>query len=257
MARSKLAVKHERRDDAHGDRAERAAERDHEVEARQVARRGLERHELAVAEHAREEESGAEHAELQRQLVRQLRVGERPGHDAQCRGEHRQEELAPIPAPAVEAEDEAHEIERQRHDPEQRDGRDVLRDVDWSPRAAAPSSSRPARTRAAAAETGGGRAVARLRPSDSAAGGIPSATARCARFSTRSTAHSPTKARSPRTSPTPASAWRPTARAGTDSPAAPASTQDSTARTADRDCVRGSARANHAWMSGLVVDRTK
>ena len=39
-----------------------------------------------MAEHAGEEEAGAEHAELQRELVREPRVGERPRHHAERRG---------------------------------------------------------------------------------------------------------------------------------------------------------------------------
>ena len=54
----------ERRHEAYDCRADRSAERHHQVEARQVPRRGLELRELAMAEHAREKQAGAEHADL-------------------------------------------------------------------------------------------------------------------------------------------------------------------------------------------------
>jgi len=119
----------ERREDADEDRAQRAAERDRQVEAGQVARRGLQEDELAVAEHAREEEPGAEHADLDRELVREVGVGLRPRHHAERRGDHRHDQVALVPAGAVEAQDERQEVERQRQDPQQRHGGDVLRDV--------------------------------------------------------------------------------------------------------------------------------
>ena len=61
--------------------------------------------------------------------MRELLIGKRPGHDAQGRGEHGQEDFAPIPARAVEAKDEAQEVNRQRRDPEEWDRRNVLANV--------------------------------------------------------------------------------------------------------------------------------
>ncbi len=82
-----------------------------------------------MTEHARDEQPGAEHADLQRQLMREVLVGERPGHDAQGRGKHGQKDFAPIPARAVEAENETEQVDRQRRDPEERDRGDVLANV--------------------------------------------------------------------------------------------------------------------------------
>ena len=82
-----------------------------------------------MAEHAGEKEPGAKDADLDAELVRELRVRERPGHDAKSRRQHREESVAQVPALAVEAEDEGEEIDRERHDPQQRHGGDVLRDV--------------------------------------------------------------------------------------------------------------------------------
>ena len=45
------------------------------------------------------------------------------------RGDHRAEHFASIPAGRVEAQDERQQVERERRDPQQRHGRDVLRDV--------------------------------------------------------------------------------------------------------------------------------
>ena len=106
---------HERRDQADQRRADGAAERDHQVEARQVARRGLQPRELAVAEHAGEEKPGAEHADLQLEPVRRgcgrpACMPITPSAAATIGGE----ELAPVPAAAVEAEDEGQEVDRQR-----------------------------------------------------------------------------------------------------------------------------------------------
>jgi hypothetical protein len=62
--------------------AERAAQRNHQVEAGEIARRGLHRGELAVEEHAHHEETGAE----ERQRLLDVRyaplVVERPRHGA-------------------------------------------------------------------------------------------------------------------------------------------------------------------------------
>ena len=78
---------HERRDDPDQHRPDRAAEREHQVEAGEVARRRLQPRELAVAEHARDEESGAEDAEMQAEPMLELRIGERPRHGAERHGE--------------------------------------------------------------------------------------------------------------------------------------------------------------------------
>ena len=88
-----------------------------------------EAHELAVAEHAGEEQPAAEHADLDRELVGELGIRERPRHHADGAGQRREDELALVPAGAVEAEDERQQVQRQRHDPQQRHRRDVLRDV--------------------------------------------------------------------------------------------------------------------------------
>ena len=61
--------------------------------------------------------------------MRQPRVRERPAHHAERCGEHREKDLAAVPAHTVEAQDESDQVERQRHDPEQRNSRDILRNV--------------------------------------------------------------------------------------------------------------------------------
>ena len=145
---------------------------------------------------------------------------------------------------AVEAEDEGQQIERQRHDPQQRHRRDVLRDV---------VGHREQQHRARRGE----RAPEDLARRASAARSIaPEATAcegdaSCARAPptsghlqarrTRRPRRARRRARSRPTIPTPACGWRPRARAGTDSRGARAATRGSTARTGDRGCGPGSA----------------
>ena len=63
------------------------------------------------------------------ELVREPGVGLGPRHHAERRRDHRQEDVALVPAGAVEAQDEREEVERQRDDPQERHRRDVLRDV--------------------------------------------------------------------------------------------------------------------------------
>ena len=183
-------------------------------------------------------------------------VGERPRHHAERRGGHRQEDVAPVPARAVEAEDERQQVERQRHDPQQRHRRDVLRDV---------VRHREQQQRAGRGERAPEHlARDRRRRLDDAAhsqrrvAGADSGRGRRAQArEARPRCRARRRARSRPTSPTPARASRSTARAGTDSRAARASTRGSTARTAGTGCDPGSARANHACTSGLVVDSRK
>ncbi len=120
---------HQRRDDSDQRRAERATQRDHQVEPCQVHWCRLQSDQLAVAEHAGQKQPAAEDSDLEGKLVRQLRVGERPCHDAEAGREHREKRVAPVPALAVEAEDEREQVDRERRDPEQWHGGDVLRDV--------------------------------------------------------------------------------------------------------------------------------
>jgi len=110
----KLEVRRQedRSEKADQDGADRAAQRDHQIEAREVARRGLEPRKLAVAEHAGKEQSGAEHADLQGKLVGELAVGEGPAHHAQSRRQHRAERGTVIPAGTVEAQDEGEQVNR-------------------------------------------------------------------------------------------------------------------------------------------------
>ncbi len=112
-----------------------AADRDRQVEARQVLGRGPQRGQLAVAEHAGGEQARAvqrdgiadvHHAQVLRQVV---------GHCAEQHEQGRQRPGTRVPAalPAaaanVEDEDEGQQVEHQRQDPDERHRSDVLRDM--------------------------------------------------------------------------------------------------------------------------------
>ncbi len=124
-----IGGQHERGNDSDEHRAQRAAQREHQVEACDVAWRRFQAGELAVAEHAGEEQARAEDAELQGEVMLEVLVGEREGHAAERRREHHAHESGPVPAGGIETQDEAEQVDRKRDDPEQWDGRDVLRDV--------------------------------------------------------------------------------------------------------------------------------
>ncbi len=121
------AVQNHRREHAAGQRAERAAQRDENVEFRQPGRVGFRRRELPVAEQANEEQPG--HVERQREVEFRDEV------DVLVRDDHRQAERqsderdrrSPV-VTAAERQDERDEIDRERGDPDQRHRRDVLRD---------------------------------------------------------------------------------------------------------------------------------
>ena len=239
--------------------AERAAERDHQVEARQVrAARACSRTSSPWQNmHARKSPAQNTPIWIASSCV-SFGVGERPGHHAERRRQHREEDVAPVPALAVEAEDERQEIDRERHDPQERHRGDVLRDVvrhrEQQQRARRGERAPEHLARERRRRLGGAsplRGVARpTRDGRRRAGRAAGSTSRRRRRGRR-------RARSRPTSPTPARASAPTARAGTDSRRAPASTRDSTARTADTGSRPGRARANHACTSGLVVDSRK
>jgi hypothetical protein len=82
-----------------------------------------------MAEHAGEEESDAEHAHLDDEIVRDTRIGDRPCHHAEPCGKGREKKIALVPARAIEAEDEGEQVDGKRRNPEQWHRRDVLRDV--------------------------------------------------------------------------------------------------------------------------------
>ena len=162
-------------------------------------------------------------------------------HDAKARRQHREKDLAPIPALAVEAEDEREQIDRERHDPEQRHGRDVLRDVVRHGEEQQRAGGRECRTTAPGARRSAAPRISRLpwiRVSRDAGDGRGAGHA-FERSTSPPRRKDRRRARSRPTSPTPACASVPTARTGTDSRRAPASTRGSTARTADT----GSRRA--------------
>jgi hypothetical protein len=100
------------------------------------------------------------------ELVRELRVRQRPAiTQSPCR-QHDQEQRREVPALAVEAQDEREKVDRERRDPQERHRRDVLRDVDSTRRA---GSSEPvaasAHQSAWRAVVGGGSAMSSMEAS--------------------------------------------------------------------------------------------
>jgi hypothetical protein len=123
-----VAVEHEGCDEADHDPAHGAADRQQQVEARELLHRRAQPRRLAVQRHAQHEQR----AEVERH--RGLHLGADGMHqpeagEQQRRAGQRQPQTAPVPAVALEAQDEAREVHRQRQDPQERDRRDVLRDV--------------------------------------------------------------------------------------------------------------------------------
>ena len=124
-AELEVAGQDERRHDRDQHRAERAAERDHQVEAREMRRIGLCARELAVAEHAGEKEAD----EIERRGDAQVERWHVVRHGRQQHEQRGDEERPHIPARMVEGENESDQIKRERQHPEERHARDVLRDV--------------------------------------------------------------------------------------------------------------------------------
>jgi hypothetical protein len=123
-----VAVERERRDHRHQQAAERAAASHRQVERRQVARGWPQAIQLAVAEQAGDEESREEDAELHQQVELVVGVHEQPRHAHEPHQAEAPEDLRAVKAP-LEGEDEGDEVERERRKPQQRDRRDVLREV--------------------------------------------------------------------------------------------------------------------------------
>ena len=124
-AELEVSRQRERRDDRHQHGAQRATERDHQIEARKPRRIWLRARELAMAEHAGDEEAG----EIERRGDAQLQGRDVVGHRRHENEERPGEERAPIPARMVEGEDESDEVDGKRQHPEKGHARDVLRDV--------------------------------------------------------------------------------------------------------------------------------
>ena len=142
---------------------------------------------------------------------------------------------------AVEAQDEREQIERQRHDPQQRHRGDVLRDVVRHREQQQRAGRGERAPQQPAAPSVGGGSSSRRSPS---AAGAPcrhaTSTRRAAGSSSAAAAQSTTNSGvGDRPAQRLRARRRPTARAGTDSRSAPASTRGSTARTADTDCGPG------------------
>ena len=117
-----VAFEQNRRGESDQQRAERAAHRDHEIERREIPRPRPGAVELAVAHHAAHEESSRE----ERRRLPQVERIDVPGHHRKEHGDERKKNRPGIPPRMIETQDERDEIERKRHDPQERDRSDVL-----------------------------------------------------------------------------------------------------------------------------------
>ena len=103
----------------------------HQVEAREVARRGLQARRARRGRTCRRGRARrrTRRAASPRSMRRASGRRAPSAIAAERRREQREEDVAAVPAAAVEAQDEGEQVERERHDPQQRHGGDVLRDV--------------------------------------------------------------------------------------------------------------------------------
>ncbi|EXI92244.1 MAG: hypothetical protein AW12_00731 [Candidatus Accumulibacter sp. BA-94] len=122
-----VGVEQRRREQTDQAAAERAADRQHQVEQRQVTHRRSPPHQLAVTDHAEDEEGTAEQADQQRH--RHADFGENLVEGDEGDRQRDQETAAMIVARRIEAENEAQQVDAQRQHPEERHRRDVLRQV--------------------------------------------------------------------------------------------------------------------------------
>ncbi|TLD45373.1 MAG: hypothetical protein FAZ92_02369 [Accumulibacter sp.] len=122
-----VGVEQRRREQADETAAERAADRQHQVEQRQVAHRWPPPHQLAMTDHAEDEEREAKEADQHR--YRHADFGENLVERDERDRQRDQETAAMIVAWRIEAENEAQQVDAQRHHPQERHRRDVLRQV--------------------------------------------------------------------------------------------------------------------------------
>ncbi len=125
-AELEVAGEDERR--GHGDEqaAECAARRDREIESGETTRRRSGAIQLAMAEKAADEEARQENAQLQAELVVIVGIDQEPRHGHERDQDQRPKVARLIPVLALEGDDEGGEIERERHEPEERHRRHVL-----------------------------------------------------------------------------------------------------------------------------------
>ena len=232
---------------AHGHAAQGPAGRDQQVELRQVPRVGPQPHQFAVADHADEEHRreiqdqscGVVHRHADVQQIAGDPVEHRVAPVTADDRQHRQaaQNRPHVPPRVIEADDEREQVQRQRHDPQERHHGHVLADVvrggQEHQRAQAGSSSQSSRGASAARPpviAAGRRAAARRL----AAAGIP----RPRSSATCHAAHAPHSrrihARRPPTRAATASSGRRPARRRTDSSARPPASRSSTTRKAGR-----------------------
>ena len=111
---------------------QRAAERDRQIELRQVPRGRLAMRQLAIAEQRRKEQPNRVQRHRDRHIKHTAR-GRQPGGHAD--DQHQRDEQPPVllvptaAASALEGDHERQQVQRKRQHPQERDRRDVLCDV--------------------------------------------------------------------------------------------------------------------------------
>ena len=119
-----VVVENERGQHGDADAAQRAAEREVQVEIREMPHCRAQAVGLAVANHARREQRDAVATDLARHAV-VTTVGKVIPHQHARDDEQRREHAARIPARVIETDDEAQQVERERQNPQERNHRDV------------------------------------------------------------------------------------------------------------------------------------
>ncbi len=112
-----IGFEHQRRNHSHEQSAKRPARGDQQIERREALRLGSEPVQLAMTDHtADEERAGINRQDQEQGNIALLR--QHPADRAQEQNQRQREGEAPIPARAVKADDETHQVDRQRRHPQ-------------------------------------------------------------------------------------------------------------------------------------------
>ena len=116
-------------DEADEEAAHGPADGDHHVVSREMAGIGLEAGELTVADHADDEERAEEKGDDARHVEVVSEGPENIGHAGERGGEESEVDGPPVKPLRFKAKHEAEEVKDERHDPQEGDGGNVLREV--------------------------------------------------------------------------------------------------------------------------------
>ena len=111
-------IENVRRQDAHKDRAERSAQRNHQVEGCEIAGSGAAMGEFAVAEQAAQEKATAEQGHAHLNGLGEGWIVDRVAQAAHRDRQEPHHQPAGIQTAAMEGERESEQIQRERHNPQ-------------------------------------------------------------------------------------------------------------------------------------------